>query len=207
MSLNPLAKLFKTSLVSSNDEELMKLIQVENNAYAFEILYERHKTSIFRYLTNQMGKAQAEELLQEIFIKLITYKDSFKFESKVKTWLWKITRNALIDYYRSAEHKTTLLTNSMNLEIDEEDVSTIDFESEDLGPEELMIEKTTLLQVETCLNELSAEHKEIVLLHTFSELSYREISEQMNLSLSAVKSLLFRAKIKLVDCFKNGGHL
>jgi RNA polymerase sigma-70 factor (ECF subfamily) len=91
--------------------------------------------------------------------------------------------------------------------ITQDDEPIFDLPSDDLSAEEQLIEKTDLKQIEHCLNELTKEQKEIVLLHTHSELSYKEISAQTQLSIGAVKSVLFRSKVKLAECFKRGGHL
>ncbi len=184
----------------------MQLLVKEQNHQAFEILYLRYKTPVFNYLCAQTSRAQAEDLMQDIFIKFVNKASDYRGESKVKTWVWTIARNSLIDYFRSGQHKFDLDAFSISGST-KEDEQTFDVASDDLSAEEKLIEKTDLKQIENCLAELTKEQKEILLLHTHSELSYKEISSQTNLSLGAVKSVLFRSKAKLTECFKRGGHL
>lgn len=204
MALKKIMKLLGNSYVYVNktDEELMKLIQNENDSNAFEEIYRRYKVPIYTYLVYQTEVLVAEDLIQEIFIKVIKYKLSFKYESKFKTWIWTITRNHLTDFYRSNDHK---LKNSFN------DILTEDgeecFETELPSQEEIILIKTTKEQLKACIEELPPEYKEAVLLNIESELSNDEIAKIMDLSIGAVKSILFRAKEKLTLCFKLGGHL
>lgn len=204
MTLKKMMKLFGSSSVYINDadEELMKLIQTDNNSDAFEELYRRYKTPIYSYLVYQTDVSIAEDLIQEIFIKVIKFKASFKYESKFKTWIWSITRNHLTDYYRSNDHKLKTSFDDILTEEGEEC-----FETEIPSQEELILEKTTKEQLKICLGALPAEYKEAVLLSVESELSNAEIAKMMGLSVGAVKSILFRAKEKLTRCFKLGGHL
>ena len=73
--------------------------------------------------------------------------------------------------------------------------------------EELLLKKVTLAQLKICVDELPDQQKEIVFLHIQSELSNQEIADLTSTGVGAVKSILFRSKEKLIECFKRGGHL
>jgi RNA polymerase sigma-70 factor (ECF subfamily) len=201
MAINKILKLFNSSYVSKSDEELMKQL-LTNDILAFEELYNRYKGPLYSYLSYTTKNEKAEDLLQEVFIKVVKNQASFKFESKFKTWIWAITRNTLIDYYRSSENKyeshEATLTNEEGEEV---------FLAELNSNEERILEKTTKEQLLICIEELGPDQKEAVLLQTQSELSNQEIADLMGIKIGAVKSLLFRAKDKLIECFKRGGHL
>ena len=201
MPIQRLAKLFINPYVSMTDEELMKAIQ-QSNYSAYTELYNRYKTPLYSYLYRLIPRHIADELLQEIFIKVLQKNDSFRFESKVKTWIWIITKNTVRDYWRSLDHK---MTHSFDQLIDED--GNEHFASPLNSQEELFLNKVTVTQLETCINELPLDQKEIVLLHTQAELSHQEISDLTQSSIGAIKSVLFRAKEKLSECFKRGGHL
>jgi RNA polymerase sigma factor (sigma-70 family) len=179
----------------------MKLLQ-EDEMSAFEILYDRYRTPLFSYLKRQAGDAVAEDLLQEIFIKIVNGKNSFAFQSSVRTWIWTITRNALTDYYRSAANQHRKMDEEFLSEEGEEVLPSLE-ESQ----EEMILKKTSQRQLELCLEELPANQKEAVLLQTQSELSYEEVGAIMKTTTKAIKSLLSRARAGLLDCFKRGGHL
>lgn len=179
----------------------MELI-LENNNLAFEELYGRYKAPVFSYLTIKLDVQRAEDVHQEIFIKLIRYKDTFKGQSKFKTWLWSIVKNTVIDVYRSEDHQNknsfSELTNEEGEEV---------FSAELQTNEEIVLSKTNKDQLKICINELDPNSREVVLLNVFGELSNQEIAEKLKISLGAVKSMLFRSKEKLISCFKRGGHL
>lgn len=180
----------------------MKLLQ-SNDLLAFDELYARYRVPLFSYLSGHLNSSTAEDILQETFIKVINKKDSFRFESKVKTWIWIIGKNTLRDHWRTNDHKMKNAFNSLlNEETGEEKYLTL---TED--QETLYLDKITKQQLNACIEELPVEQKEIVLLHVHSELSNQEISEMTQVSIGAIKSILFRAKAKLTDCFKRGGHL
>lgn len=184
-----------------SDEELMTLIQSDKEV-AFVELYSRYKSPLYNYFRGLLGSTLAEELMQETFIKVLNKRMTFRFESKVKTWVWIIAKNTLRDYWRSVDHK---MKNSFDSLVTEEGDEA--FEAPLDSVEEMILKKVNLQQLEDCINELPTDQKEVVFLHLQSELSNQEIAEINNISLGAVKSILFRSKNKLIDCFKRGGHL
>lgn len=180
----------------------MKLIQANDNN-AFEALYSRYRVPIHSYLSGLVNLSTAEELLQDTFIKVITKSSTFKYESKVKTWIWTIAKNTLHDYWRSVDHRISNSLESLNSEETGEELYANPMDS----LEELFLNKVTKQQLDTCIKELPEDQREIVFLHVQSELSNQEISELTGVSVSAIKSILFRGKEKLTTCFKRGGHI
>jgi RNA polymerase sigma-70 factor (ECF subfamily) len=82
------------------DEELMSRYR-EGDARAFEVLYRRHKGSLYRYLLRQCGvAAQAEELFQDVWFKVIRARERYVARAKFTTYLYHLAHNRLIDYYR-----------------------------------------------------------------------------------------------------------
>lgn len=201
MSNGFISKLFPKSYVNMTDEELMTLIQTNNHA-AFNELYSRYKVPLYSYFCGLLNKSIADELLQETFLKIVNKRDAFRFESKVKTWVWIIAKNTLRDHWRSVDHK---MRNSFEELSSEEGEENYPHQSE--TQEESLLKKVTLAQLKICIDELPDQQKEIVYLHIQSELSNQEIADLTNLGVGAVKSILFRSKEKLIECFKRGGHL
>lgn len=86
-----------------SDEELMVRYR-DGDAQAFELLYKRHKAPLFRYLRRQCGVvAQAEELFQDVWMKLIGARERYEARAKFTTYLYHLAHNRLIDYYRRAK--------------------------------------------------------------------------------------------------------
>jgi len=179
----------------------MRLIQ-NDEMKAFEVLYDRYRLPLFSYLGGQISGPIAEEIMQDIFVKFLGTRHSFRFESKVKTWLWSITRNTLIDHWRSAGRK---IDQSSVSYLNEEGVEYLEspFEAVELQ----FLKKSNLKQLEECLEELPPQQKEALLLYTQSDFSQEELAKLLKTTVSAIKSLVFRAKDKLLKCFKAGGHL
>lgn len=179
----------------------MKLVQTNDNN-AFEVLYSRYRVPVNTYLSAMVAQSVAEELMQETFIKVITKNSTFKFESKVKTWIWTIAKNTLHDHWRSVDHRVSTSFESLHTESGEEM-----YESPLDSFEEAYLKKINQRQLEACIKELPEDQREIVFLHVQSELSNQEISDMTGAGVGAVKSVLFRCKEKLTACFKRGGHL
>jgi RNA polymerase sigma-70 factor (ECF subfamily) len=190
--------------VSSKDEDysLMEKLQ-KGDLNAFERLYMKYRIPLYSYFLGQAhSPSHAEEFLQDTFSKVIEHKDSFKFESKFSTWLWSIARNIMIDYWRSSGHQLHKLT--INGEFSETELATL--ESPLTNDETQLIEKSEDQALKDCMDELSHQQKESILLRIHSDLSYEEIAKGLELTIPSVKSLIVRAKQKLINCLKRGGH-
>lgn len=192
-------KLFSSDYVYKSDEELMELV-IANDQEAFKVLYDRYKSAVYHYLILKVKPEIADELIQEIFIKMLNGKEQFRFASKFKTWLWKIVTNSTIDYYRSKEHQQKNNFDELTHQDGEEKIA-----SEELSQEAYLMEKADAALFEQCFNCLSDEQKMAIVLSTKAELSNNEIAAELNVSVGAVKSILFRAKEKLINCVKKGG--
>lgn len=175
------------------------MIAIQQNDYkAFEILYSRYRIPVFSYLKGLIASDIAEELMQETFIKVLNKSSSFRFESKVKTWIWTIAKNTLHDHWRSTDHR---MGSHFEVLTDPESGEEL-YQSSMDSLEEAYLKSLTKKHLETCINELPTEQKEIVFLHIHSELSHQEISTITGNSVGAIKSILFRCKEKLTACFK-----
>lgn len=88
--------------VERSDEALM-LAYRDGDAQAFELLYQRHRSRLYRWLTHQCGsKAIAEELYQDIWLKVINARDGYEVSAKFTTWLFRIAHNRLVDHWRAS---------------------------------------------------------------------------------------------------------
>ncbi|MDO9181896.1 MAG: RNA polymerase sigma factor [Bacteriovorax sp.] len=179
----------------------MTLIQ-QADPLAFDELYLRYKKPVYSYFLGLLNNSVAEEILQETFLKILIKKNTFRFESKVKTWIWVIARNTLLDYWRSLDHKMENSFDTIYTSTGEEN-----FESQLDDLETSLLKKIDSNQLKICIEELPKDQQEIVFLHIQSELSNQEISDILIIGIGAIKSVLFRTKEKLITCFKRGGHL
>lgn len=124
----------------------------------------------------------AEDILQEVFIKIYKSIDKLKDQSKLKAWLYRITQNTIIDFYRKKKYIP---------ELDKlENVPVIQYSEDNMNEE-----------VEECvkymLHQLPDKYKQPLKLYEFNKMKHEEISKKLNLSLSASKTRVQRARNKL----------
>ncbi len=192
-------------LSSKTDEELMRLVRDKSDQEAFAILFNKFKGPIVGFVYGMVkNRNLAEDLTQEVFMKVFRFRESYAGDGKFTTWLWSIARNTTIDYFRK---KKDFLLDDL-LSPDSGEGATIESISDGKveGPEAELIEKSDALMIRECMDKLPPKQKEALTLRVFSELSYDEIASAMNISKANVKSLIFRAKEKLIKLVEDGNE-
>lgn len=174
--------------INISDEQLVLLLQESSNHRYFSILVQRHEHNILRKCkTYVKDDAQAEDLCQEILIKIFLNIKSFKGEARFSTWLFSIIHNTCIDHLR--KHKKNLrqvLTEKMTEEIAEM-IDGVDEISEELSSKIM----------EDLLDAISPEEKMILLLKYKEKHPIKDIQLTLGLSESAVKMRIKRAREKV----------
>jgi RNA polymerase sigma-70 factor (ECF subfamily) len=163
---------------------------------AFDGIYRKFRLPILKYVTRSVkNEGVAEELTQEIFLKAFRFKDSYKSKFKVSTWLWSIARNTVVDWKRKHQNSPALFyAHSHEVPYDIEQAA-------DMGH---CIERTltdredreALLALTLSLTEMQ---RKVLFMRVLDQLTYLEISRKLDLTLSAVKCLFFRAKATLTS--------
>jgi len=169
---------------------------------AFEILVNRHQTSILNLTYRFIGdRTQAKDLAQEVFIRVWQSAKSYEPRAKFTTWIYRITANLCFNQLKSARGKRWFSFSRSN----EESVTTIEETLADKGPsaEDILVEKERSRQISQALQSLPDNQKMAVILKRYDELSYQEIAQVIGCSVSAVESLLVRAKRTLQEKLKN----
>lgn len=144
--------------------------------------------------------SDAEDMTQEIFIKI--YKNIYKCEGKqsIKAWVYTIAYNTCIDEVRKRKGKNNI---SLDMEIEgEENSFSLNIPSNEYTPESALLEKEGLLEIEQAINSLNEVNKTLIFLRDIKGLSYNEISEIMQLNIGTVKSRLNRARNLLKNMIK-----
>ena len=182
----------------ASDEELMLSYQ-QGNATAFEVLYERHKGGVFRYLLAKCHQqAIAEELFQDVWMKLIAARDRYEVRAKFTTYLYQLAHNQFIDYYRKTRIDVFQQKNP------EEDVEQITSNDQKQPDEQLEIQQ----QIETLselVDGLPDEQREAFMLREEAGLTVAEIAEVTGVNAEAAKSRLRYAVKKLRAGLKKNG--
>jgi RNA polymerase sigma-70 factor, ECF subfamily len=170
---------------------------------SFEQLYYDHKDFIYnicrRYCNDH---SEAEDVCHDIFIKIHKNLESFRKESKISTWIYRLTVNHCLNHIR---RKKILGWLSLDFIVDEEKTAyDLPSQSGNIEAEYELKESNEILNA--ALAKLPERQKTALLLHKYEDLSYQEIAEIMNCSVSSVESLTFRAKQSLAKQLVKGKH-
>jgi RNA polymerase sigma-70 factor (ECF subfamily) len=167
------------------DVALMLRFQ-RGDAAAFDALVARHQKAVLNIAWRYCGdRVTAEDLAQEIFVKVWRAKSSYQPSAKFSTWLYRIAVNRCLNELRSRPKKASVPV--------EETVEG----AERAAPGDDLDRAEVREAVRRAVDELPANQRMAVILSRFHELPYEEIAEAMAVSLEAVKSLLFRARENL----------
>lgn len=178
------------ALRTGNQKEFEKLV----------IHFENQVFSLCIYLLN--NKTEAEDATQEVFILTYQSLSNFKGDSKISTWIYRITLNKCreIIRYKSRKKRFGIVINLF----EQTNFSLI---SNDRNPEEKLFEDERTNTILAAIELLPEAQRIAYTLHNMEDYSYKEISELMQVSVSSVESLIFRAKknlkSKLQTFYKN----
>lgn len=144
----------------------------------------------FRYVRNW---AVVDDIMQEVFLKIFLKMNSFREQSKLKSWLYKITRNQCIDYLRSKVVKATVLVDEM------EDLR---YSTNEMVENEIL-ERFDRERLYQQIEALPKDYQQTLSLYYFSDYSYKEISDLLCVDISFVKNKLFRGKRMLKQIYES----
>jgi len=184
-------------LDSFSSEDLM-VKTAEEDEFAFEILVRRHQTSVLNLVYRYVGnKTKAKDLAQEVFIRVWRAAKRYEPKAKFTTWIYRITANLCLNELKSVKGKKLV-----QLESEHEDRQKTNFETHpnaSRSPEDLLLAKERSRQVSEALQSLPENQRMALILKRYDNLSYDEIAKIMECSVSAVESLLVRAKRNLQE--------
>ncbi|KAA3664321.1 MAG: hypothetical protein DWQ04_06345 [Chloroflexi bacterium] len=176
-----------------NEEQVWLEQAREGDKEAFGKIIQAYQSPVYNLAYRMLNNSgEAEEAAQEAFIRAYTRLDSYNPNHKFSTWLLSITSNYCIDQIRKRR--------AILLSIDEPLAPHPALMSDRRkGPEAKTLEGEQQDMVQTLLQELPADYRQAVVLRYWHELSYEEIAEMMDTTVSAIKSRLFRARKQLAE--------
>ena len=174
---------------------------------AFARLFSRYKDTIYFMLLKMLNnRSDAEDLTLEAFGKAFKNLHQYSPTYAFSTWLFKIASNNCIDFLRKKKGIIiSIETENEQLEINE----SAKLRSKDLDPEERLIRKQKAILLRKVVRRLKPHYQTLVELRYFNEMSYEEISKELNLPLGTVKAQLFRARqmlFKLIESTEMNEH-
>ncbi|WP_244294955.1 RNA polymerase sigma factor [Pseudomonas helmanticensis] len=177
------------SSTASSDEALLAQYR-EGDGAAFEILYARHRQGLYRFLLGLSGKPElADEVFQETWLSLIRSSSQPQGRAIFRTWLYQIARNRLIDHWRKHGARQPLHDS-----YDEQNHAVGDDAND---PEQLLTLSRDSQRLESALQTLPADQREVFLLRAHGDLDLAQIASLTEAPLETVKSRLRYAQQKL----------
>lgn len=177
---------------SSDDRALMRLVATGDRA-AFRLLVESHQHRVVGTIAKMLGDGRdAEDLAQNVFIRVWNSAARYEPRAKFTTWLYTITRNLVFNEIRRRERAKA---DSLDARMEVAGDTLMD--SSMMQADESMLQSELEDAVQTAMASLPEAQRMAVVLRRYEDLSYEEIATVMDLSVSSVKSLLFRARAEL----------
>jgi RNA polymerase sigma-70 factor (ECF subfamily) len=173
-------------------EDLMARI-TEGDEYAFELLVGRHQSSILNLIYRFIGdRTKSQDLAQEVFIRVWQAAGSYQPKAKFTTWIYRITANLCINELKSSRRRKLF----QFLRFGEDQENTIEEVLVDASPspEDLLLSREQSRRISDALQSLPDNQRLALILKRYDDLSYQEIAKILNCSVSAVESLIVRAK-------------
>jgi RNA polymerase sigma-70 factor, ECF subfamily len=168
-------------------------LPIENSAFDFEQIYIEFYPQIHRYMVSLIGSKEAEDVTQEVFIKAGKSLGTFRNESQISTWLYRIATNAAVDRMREASFRRELLAEPT--EHGQAEMGA--------GIEEKVARTATNECIRGVIEALPENYRVPVILSELEGLQNQEIAEILGLSLEVVKVRLHRGKARLKKELQN----
>jgi RNA polymerase sigma-70 factor, ECF subfamily len=182
-------------------EDLMLKI-AGGDEYAFRILVERHQTSVLNLIYRFVGdRTKSQDLAQEVFLRVWQAAGRYEPKAKFTTWLYRIAANLCLNELKTSRRKRWL--RFFQGDTDEQRVGEDDLSDGSPSPEDILLAAEQSRRITDALQQLPENQRLAVILRRYDDLSYEEIARILGCSISAVESLLVRAKRNLQEKLTN----
>jgi RNA polymerase sigma-70 factor (ECF subfamily) len=185
-----------------DDAEVMLRVKTGDDG-AFQYLIEKYRRPMISFMYRMVhNPAIAEELAQEVFLRVYRSRESYAASAKFTTWLYRIATNLAVNHAR--DNKQDRPENKVSLdEPDEETGLSIDVADTTLNVEQQILRRERLAAIRRHVEALPERQRLAVIMHKYQNMDYRQIAGVLHLSESATKSLLFRAYETLRERLKD----
>jgi RNA polymerase sigma factor (sigma-70 family) len=172
-----------------NDEALMRAVR-DGDLGKLGVLFDRHHLGLFDFLNRMTGRREvAEDLVQEVFLRILKYRATYRDDARFETWVFRIARNARADYFTKRDTVEPL---------SEEALASPD---EALGPEGELERQGEAALLRCALMRLREDRRELIVLARFRGMKHDAIAELLGVDTGAVKVRIHRALNELRDIF------
>ncbi len=184
------------------DDAAIMLELKAGNMAGFDHLLNKYRKPIINFMYRMTrNQAVAEELAQEVFLRVYRSRETYRAEARFSTWLYRIATNLGVNHARDTRHERSASTVYLD-EADSETGTTPDVPDSTPGVETTLLRDERMAAIRDFVMALPERQRMAVLMHKYEGLDYKQIGDVLKLSESATKSLLFRAYQTLRDKLK-----
>jgi len=188
----PAVRRGSASFADMEDSAIMLELRAGNMA-GFDYLIQKYRRPIVNFMYRMVhNQAVAEELAQEVFLRVYRSRETYRAEARFSTWLYRIATNLGVNYARDTRHERSASTVYLD-ETDSETGTTPDVADSTMSVEAQMLRRERMNAIREHVMALPERQRMAVLMHKYEGMDYKQIGEVLKLSESATKSLLFRA--------------
>ena len=177
---------------SYTDAQVMLRVKAGDQS-AFDFLVQKYRRPLVSFMYRMArNTAAAEDLAQEVFLRVYRSRQTYEASAKFTTWLYRIATNLAVNHARDTRKERPEVTVSLD-EPDEETGTTMDVADGTITAEESLVRRERMLAIRNKVEALPERQRLAVIMHKYQQMDYKQISDLLKLSESATKSLLFRA--------------
>lgn len=185
------------------DDAAIMLALRDGNMAGFDFLIQKYRKPIIHFMYRMVhNQAIAEELAQEVFLRVYRSRETYRAEAQFSTWLYRIATNLGVNHARDTRHERTASVVYLD-ETDSETGMTPDVADATPSAEANLLRRERLNAIRQHVLALPERQRTAVLMHKYEGMDYKQIGDVLKLSESATKSLLFRAYQTLRDKLKS----
>jgi len=178
------------SAAEPTDRELMSRVR-DGELDRLSELFERHHRRLFAFFLRLAGSRDAaEDLVQEVFVRMLKYRHTYREEAEFTPWMFSVARNAAVDHYRGKPREL------------QEDPEAPEPVAPSVHPVERLEKREQSELLQAALGRLPREKRELLLLARFGEMKYDSIGELLGISVGAVKVRVHRALKELREAYR-----
>jgi RNA polymerase sigma-70 factor (ECF subfamily) len=175
-----------------SDAEVMLRVKAGDQP-AFDYLVQKYRRPLVSFMYRMArNPAAAEDLAQEVFLRVYRSRVTYEASAKFTTWLYRIATNLAVNHARDTRHERPEVTVSLD-EPDEETGTTLELPDGAQSAEQAIVRRERILAIRGKVGALPERQRLAVIMHKYQQMDYKQIAEVLKLSESATKSLLFRA--------------
>jgi RNA polymerase sigma-70 factor (ECF subfamily) len=179
-------------VASETDADIMLRVKTGDQS-AFEYLVQKYRRPMVSFMYRMArNSAAAEDLAQEVFLRVYRSRETYEASAKFTTWLYRIATNLAVNHARDSRHERPEVQVSLD-EPDDDTGTMLELPDSSLNAEQQMVRRERMLAIRRKVEALPEQQRLAVIMHKYQQMDYKQIADVLKKSESATKSLLFRA--------------